>query len=223
MSSLLVRVRGRWRRRRPGPVIRSGDPAAGLRVALSFDDGPSPWTAPILDALREHGASATFFVMGKAIDGHEDVLRRICAEGHELGNHLHSHSDARELGDRRIAAELRATAGRIEQLGLRAPVLVRPPYGADPARVARIARRLGMGPAVLWTIVPQDWRSEASAIVEAVLAGLHPGAIVDLHDGKSHATSGSPTRAATVAAVGTLLGELAARGYRCVTVSELLR
>ena len=118
------------------------------RIALSFDDGPSQWTPAILDLLAAAGARATFFVLGDSIDGREDVLRRIAAEGHELGNHGHSHRDMRELSDAEIVDELRSTADRIEALGLARPGLVRPPYGEGAERL----ERLGVGPVVLWTI-----------------------------------------------------------------------
>jgi peptidoglycan/xylan/chitin deacetylase (PgdA/CDA1 family) len=219
----LARARRRWRARRPGPVVRRGDPAGGRRIALSFDDGPSQWTAPILDLLRDHGARASFFVLGAAVAGREEVLRRATREGHELGNHLFSHRDAERLSDREIRSELRATTARVEALGLTRPELVRPPYGSDPGRVARIAAGLGLGPVVLWSIEPDDWREDEPVIVAHVLEHLHPGAIVDLHDGRPQETSSRPTRDATVAAVARLLAELGARGYRFVTVSELLR
>jgi peptidoglycan-N-acetylglucosamine deacetylase len=220
---LLLRVRRRWRARRPGPVVHSGDPAGGARVALTFDDGPSQWTGPILDRLSEHGARASFFVLGSAIEGREEALRRAVREGHELGNHLDSHRDAEQLTDREIRRELRATAERLAALGLPAPALVRPPYGADPGRVSRIAAELGMGPVVLWSVNPHDWRDDEPAIVAHALEHVHPGAIVDLHDGRPEETSSRPTRDATVAAVGRLLTELGDRGYSFVTVSELLR
>jgi peptidoglycan/xylan/chitin deacetylase (PgdA/CDA1 family) len=192
------------------------------RIALSFDDGPAQWTPAILDLLAAAGARATFFVLGQSIDGNEDVLRRIPAEGHELGNHGYSHRDARKLTDEEIAEELRSTADRISALGLEPPRLVRPPYGEGADRVARVAREIGAGRVVLWTIDPKDWRSDADTIVETVLDEAFDGAIVDLHDGRPRAdSSSSKTREATVEAVGRLLEELAGWGYEFVTAGEL--
>jgi peptidoglycan/xylan/chitin deacetylase (PgdA/CDA1 family) len=193
-----------------------------MRIALTFDDGPSRWTGPILDLLGEHSARASFFVLGSAIDGREEELRRAIREGHELGNHLYSHRDPEQLGDRAIRRELRATATRLEALGIPAPSLVRPPYGSDAERVARVAGSVGAGPVVLWSIEPNDWARDTPAIVAGVLGEAHPGAIVDLHDGRPAESGSRPTRDATVAAVARLLPELAARGYHFVTVSELL-
>jgi peptidoglycan/xylan/chitin deacetylase (PgdA/CDA1 family) len=190
------------------------------RIALSFDDGPSQWTPAILDLLAAAGARATFFVLGQSIDGREDVVRRIAAEGHELGNHGYSHRDMRKLSGAEIEEELGSTADRIEALGLERPRLVRPPYGQGRRRVARVARRIGAGSVVLWSIDPADWRSTADAIVATVLAEARDGAIVDLHDGMPLAGStSSPTREATVEAVGRVLAELA--GWTFVTVGDL--
>ena len=157
------------------------------RIALSFDDGPSQWTPAILDLLAAARAKATFFVLGQSIDGNEDVLRRTATEGHELGNHGHSHRDMRELSDAEIAEELRSTADRIEGLGLDRPRLVRPPYGEGAERL----EQLGAGPVVLWTVDPCDWRDDADSVVEVVLAEARDGAIVLLHDGRPAADSRS--------------------------------
>lgn len=216
-------MRRRWRARRPGPVVHRGEASGGDRIALTFDDGPSQWTGAILDGLREHGAHATFFVLGSAIDGREALLRRAVEEGHELGNHLYSHRDATQLADREIRDELRRTAARIEGLGLPRPTLVRPPYGAAPGRVARIAARLGAGPVIVWSLDPSDWRDDERAIAAGILERAHAGAIVCLHDGRPDETNSRPTREATVAALPRVLDELGGRGYRFVTVSELLR
>jgi peptidoglycan-N-acetylglucosamine deacetylase len=183
------------------------------RIALSFDDGPSQWTPAILDLLAAAGAKATFFVLGQSIDGNEDALRRTAAEGHEIGNHGHSHRDMRELSDAEIAEELRSTADWIEALGIARPRLVRPPYGEG-------AERLGAESVVLWTVDPVDWRDDADSVVAVVLAEARDGAIVLLHDGRPHVDSrSSPTREATIEALGRVLDEL--RGWQFVTVSEL--
>jgi peptidoglycan/xylan/chitin deacetylase (PgdA/CDA1 family) len=190
----------------------------GPRIALTFDDGPSRWTPAILDLLAAAGARATFFVLGQSIEGREDVLRRIAAEGHELGNHGHSHRDMRELSDAEIADELRSTADRIEALGLARPRLVRPPYGEGAERL----ERLGVGPVVLWSIDTLDWRDDADSVVGVVLAEARDGAVVLLHDGRPSGDSrSSVTREATVEAVGRVLRELRRRGFGFVPVGEL--
>jgi peptidoglycan-N-acetylglucosamine deacetylase len=179
-------------------------------------------TGPLLDLLRDHGARATFFVLGRSIAGREHVLRRTAAEGHEIGNHLYSHRHPGDLADDEIRDELTRTGAAIEHVLARRPHLVRPPYGEDAARVARVASELGLGPTVLWTVDPRDWEEPpAAAIVSRTLDGVRPGAIVELHDGftppRSHAKP-QPT----VEALAALLPALSGRGYRCLTVSELL-
>jgi peptidoglycan-N-acetylglucosamine deacetylase len=192
-------------------------------VALTFDDGPSRWTPAVLDALREHDARATFFVLGAAAAAHAPVLQRAVAEGHELGNHLFSHRDPLELDESELEDELRRTEEEVRAAaGVRAR-LVRPPYGGDRERVARVAQRIGLGPTILSSLDPSDWREGAPEVIAArVLTGVRPGSIVDLHDGVPAANRGHPTREPTVAALGLILPELARRRYRCVTVSELL-
>jgi peptidoglycan-N-acetylglucosamine deacetylase len=197
--------------------------ALGRQIALTFDDGPSEWTAELLDVLGSKGAKATFFVMGSAVAGQEEVLRRLVNEGHELGNHFYSHTDSRQLSDREICREISITAELLDKIGCGRPTLVRPPYGVQPERVSRLARRLGYGPTVLWTIDPRDWCSESDEIAEAVTDQAHPGAIVLLHDGRANASPGHETRRQTVLAVEKLLVELAASGYSFVPVSKILQ
>ena len=192
-------------------------------VALTFDDGPSRWTPAVLDALRDHDARGTFFVLGAAAAGQAEVLKRAVSEGHELGNHLFSHRDPAELDEDELERELRRTADEVHRAAGVRPRLVRPPYGGDRERVARVAERVGLGPTVLSSLDPEDWKAETStAIAGHVLSNVRPGSIVDLHDGVPATNRGHPTREPTVAALREMLPELARRRYRCVTVSELL-
>ena len=192
-------------------------------VALTFDDGPSRWTPAVLDALRDHDARGTFFVLGAAAAAQAEVLKRAVSEGHELGNHLFSHRDPAELEEDELERELRRTADEVHRAAGIRPRLVRPPYGGDRERVARIAERVGLGPTVLFSLDPEDWKAETStAIAGHVLSNVRPGSIVDLHDGVPAKHHGHPSREPTVAALREILPELARRRYRCVTVSELL-
>ena len=197
-------------------VVHSAVDLGGDKLlALTFDDGPSELTPLVLDALRRHAAHATFFVLGQSLEGREDILRRALSEGHELGNHGYSHSHPGWLSDSQLRDELAATAAAVERAVGIAPRLVRPPYGEDPDRVARLAFDLGLGPTVLWSLDPKDWMPPPpERIVEEIVRGARPGAIVDLHDG-------SRARG-TVEALPLVLSALAEEGYRLVTVSELL-
>ena len=203
-------------------IVRSRDDVRANVIALTFDDGPGDWTPALLDLLRANGARATFFVLGESIAGREDVLRRAAAEDHELGNHTWSHRRASTLSDGDLREELQRTGARVAEVVGATPKLARPPYGEDAERFARVAAGLGLGPTVLWSVDPEDWREPPAAeIVAATLAGARPGAIVDLHDGFRRGSS-SQTRQSTVDAVAELLPALDVRAFRCVTVSELL-
>jgi peptidoglycan/xylan/chitin deacetylase (PgdA/CDA1 family) len=213
----------RPRRRKHGGVVYHG----GRRrraIALTFDDGPSEWTPAVLDILREHGARATFFVLGSAVQGREETLRRTVNEGHELGNHLYEHRDPAKLPDDELADQLERAGRAVADAVGTTPRLVRPPYGHDGRRVARVAARAGLGPTILGSIDPSDWRATAPApIVRHVLIAARPGAIVFLHDGVPPAdTVATRSRVPTVEAVAELVPELTARGFDLVTVSELI-
>lgn len=200
----------------------------GLRVphavALTFDDGPSDWTEPILDTLAEREGRATFFVLGVSIDGREDVLRRAAAEGHELANHAYSHADPSTLDDTALRDELERTSDLIERATGARPMLFRPPYAGRDVRVARVARATGLSPTVLRSVDPADWREpDSGRIVAGVLDAVRPGSIVCLHDGLPPSTSaGTLDRGPTVAAVPAILDGLRTRGLAATTVSELL-
>jgi peptidoglycan/xylan/chitin deacetylase (PgdA/CDA1 family) len=205
-------------------IVREAPRRRRREVALTFDDGPSPWTERILELLERGGAAATFFVLGAAVAGREQLLRRAATGGHELGNHLFTHRAASELSDDELEEELERTRATILAAADVDTRLVRPPYGKQAHRVAAAAHRLGLGPTVLWSIETHDWvETEAAAIAERVLEAVQPGAIVLLHDGVPDGERAGASRDATVAAVERLLDELPARGYRLVTVSELLR
>jgi peptidoglycan-N-acetylglucosamine deacetylase len=197
--------------------VNVGDSAA---IALTFDDGPGEWTPAILDLLARHAAQATFFYLGERVQGLAQVVRRAVAEGHEPGNHLFSHRHPEALSDEEIRDEVVRTAVEIERATGTAASLLRPPYGEEPERVAAIGAELHLGPVVLWSIDPEDWRSPpAEAIVEQVLEEARAGAIVDLHDGWGRTPR---DRQPTVEALERLLPELRTRGFELVTVSELL-
>jgi peptidoglycan-N-acetylglucosamine deacetylase len=193
-------------------IVRERLGLAAKLIALTFDDGPSEWTEPILDLLARHGAHATFFVVGSAVAGRETTLSRARSDGHKLGSHTFWHPHPLALDDDELREEIRrgATALRPDEK------LVRPPYGEDPQRFDRLAGELGLGPTVLWSIDPRDWEAtDPDVIVDRVLAEAAPGAIVDLHDGRR-------PQEATVAALVVMLPTLLERGLELVTVSELL-
>jgi peptidoglycan/xylan/chitin deacetylase (PgdA/CDA1 family) len=192
------------------------------KVALTFDDGPGDPTEALLDLLATHSARATFFVLGGAVQGREEVVRRTVREGHELGNHTWSHTAAWRLSDDALRDELARSSALLRKTADVEPAFARPPYGRDYARFATIASGLGMRTA-LWSVDPHDWAEPpAEQIVTRVLRDLHPGAVVDLHDGWQRDGLERSVSPPIVPAITELLPALASRGYACVTLSELL-
>jgi|GEM_PF-5403107 len=186
-----------------GPAVKA--------VALTFDDGPAAITSRWLDVLRRHDAPGTFFVLGASVHGREALLRRMVREGHAIGNHSYDHADLSgggrgQLG--RTNAVIRAATGV-------QPCVFRPPGGATSARLDAEVRSAGMHD-VLWSVDTNDWRGPGAATIAARALTAGPGGIVLMHDG------GGP-REPGLAALPTIIRGLRARGYRLVTVPELLR
>jgi peptidoglycan-N-acetylglucosamine deacetylase len=193
------------------------------RAALTFDDGPSEWTPLVLELLREHGARATFFVIGQRVRERPDDVKRIAAEGHELGSHTLTHPRLTEVGDDEARAEISGGVDAAQEvLGERLPLFRAPGFHADE-RVLAIVSELELE-AVFADVDPEDWRPgvDSHTIFRLVLDGLRPGGIVDLHDGyPPPPTSARDDCTPTVEALEHLLPCLRAEGYELVTVSEL--
>lgn len=194
-------------------------------IALTFDDGPSQWTPAVLELLRDHGARATFFLIGARVRERPDDVRRIAAEDHEVGSHTLTHLRLTEVPDDEVRREIEAGAEAVaEVLGDRPRLFRAPGFHADE-RVLKIVSELELEP-VFADIDPEDWRPEMAShrIFSLAFGGCQPGRIVDLHDGYPP----GPTRSRddctpTVEALGHLLPALRAAGYELVTVSELRR
>jgi len=137
-------------------------PAHPGELALTFDDGPSRvWTPCLLDMLSRHSVHATFFLLGGRAHAQPDLVRRIAAEGHLIGNHSWGHPNLSRAPARQIREELRRTSESLEEITGAGVRFFRPPYGARRPAVLRIARELGLMP-VLWNAMTSDW-SELSA------------------------------------------------------------
>lgn len=185
-------------------------------MALTFDDGPHPdITARILQGLRRAEAPGTFFVIGGRSERHPDLVRRIQAEGHEVGNHTWTH---RPLLLGACASPERQVARTEELLARLAPGslrVFRPPFGAiGPGGSAALARN-GLLP-VYWSVVPADWDPLTPEVVKRrVLSEVHPGAVVVLHGGR-------PWHAGTADAVEDLVHALREAEYEVVPLSRML-
>jgi peptidoglycan/xylan/chitin deacetylase (PgdA/CDA1 family) len=191
---------------RGGPHVRE--------VALGFDDGPAADTGAFVSMLERAHASATFFMIGAQLQGgYRSLLLRELRDGDVLGDHTFNHPDLTLSGN--VAGQLRWTLAAIRQLSGYTPCVFRPPYGAYNASVVRTAASLGLA-TVLWNDDPRDWALPGTgSIVRQVLAQVQPGSIVISHDG------GGP-RGQTLAAYPAIIAGLRARGYRIVTIPQLL-
>jgi peptidoglycan-N-acetylglucosamine deacetylase len=186
------------------------------RVALTFDDGPDPVHTPaLLDALAELSAHATFFVLGRQVDAHPELARRIAREGHELGNHTYSHRYLPLRRSRTVARELAETDAAIQRATGVVPSLARPPYGGRSPRNVRAFDRSGKR-TVLWDVNSFDWKGKtAQEIAARVLARVRPGSIILLHEARNGGD-------ATVEAVRLLVPALRERGFELSTTSDTL-
>jgi peptidoglycan/xylan/chitin deacetylase (PgdA/CDA1 family) len=194
------------------------------RVALTFDDGPGEWTEPILDALSRHGAHATFFVIGSAAGPQADLIRRMDAEGHEIGNHTWSHPWlARDCSDVRVREELENTNAAVAEIIGRSPVHFRAPHYDVDDRVREIASELGLAHAH-GDVTPPDWdeRCTAGFITTFVAGQAQENLVIGLHDGVASKDKVGRSRQPTVDAIGALLPRLRERGLECVTFATLM-
>ncbi len=183
-------------------------------VAIGFDDGPWIETPAFVSMLERVKARATFFMIGRQITAQDQsLLLRELRDGDVLGDHTYSHPDL--LTSPEVRSQLLRTIGRIRALSGYTPCVFRPPYGDTDAAVQGTARSLGLS-TVLWNVDPSDYTQPgARAIEQRVLAQVRPGSIIISHDG------GGP-RPQTLAAYPGIIAKLRARGYRIVTVLEML-
>ena len=183
-------------------------PAGEKYVALTFDDGPRRGTTErLLDGLKERGAKATFFLIGQQVEANRDLVERMRAEGHQIGNHTWSHQRLDGILPDEAAQEVARTEAALEALLGGGEYWLRPPYG-------QVAEGVELGvPMVKWCVDPRDWESrDTKKVVEAIRENVGHNAIILLHD--IYPTS--------VEAALQMVDALQAEGYWFVTVEELL-
>jgi peptidoglycan/xylan/chitin deacetylase (PgdA/CDA1 family) len=197
-----------------GPAVAYTHGPRRREVALSFDDGPSPFTARFVNMLEANHAVATFFMIGDQLgSGYRQTLLRELRDGDALGDHTWTHPDLVTAGG--VRSQLQRTLQAIQGLSGYTPCVFRPPYGDYNASVIATARSLGLA-TILWEVDPSDYTLPGVVSIEQrVLAQTLPGSIVLSHDG------GGP-RQQTLAAYPSIIRALRARGYRFVTVPKLL-
>ena len=186
----------------------------GPYIAMTFDDGPSAALTPkLLDILAAHHMKATFFVLGEMVAEHPEILARAAREGHEIASHSWSHPNFAKMSQEGVRSQLQRTDDEIKSATGKRPTLFRPPYGSITERQKRwIHDEFGYD-IILWDVDPLDWKRPGPAVVRSrILKETRPGSIVLSHD----------IHPGTIEAMPSTFDELEAKGFKFVTVSELL-
>jgi peptidoglycan-N-acetylglucosamine deacetylase len=196
------------------PFVKSGG-TQGHDIALTFDDGPGPYTPGVLNVLEREHVPATFFVIGEELRYFSASTAREIRDGFVIGDHTETHPMMAQLSAHDQHEELFEQAARIELLGGRRPRLFRPPYGSFDTTTFHLLHQMHML-MVLWSVDTDDYeRPGVAAIVDNALEGAKPGAIILMHDAGGD-------RSETIEALPTIIRELRKRGFDLVTVPQLL-
>ena len=186
----------------------------GPYLAITFDDGPHPKNTPrLLDMLKERGIKATFYVIGQNVVQYPEIMKRMVAEGHEIGNHSYSHPSLTKCSPGKVAEEITKTNEAIFQTSGDKPTTMRPPYGATNSSITqRLHDEFGLA-VILWSVDPLDWKiRKASHVSNHILQNSKSGSIILAHD----------IHPSTIDAMPAALDGLLAKGHKFVTVSELI-
>ena len=200
------------------PSVHRG-PRCQPAIALTFDDGPSPATIELLSILDEYSTKATFFACGVHVRKRPEIARAVSDAGHELGNHTESHP----LLSLRSTGFIRNEIGRAQEAigaatGQR-PRWFRAPYGVRWFGLRTVQREFGlMG--VMWTAIGRDWADDGDTVADRLVRAAGNGAILCLHDGRG--LQAEPDIGSTLKAVRRVIPVLLGRGFRFVTLTELL-
>jgi peptidoglycan/xylan/chitin deacetylase (PgdA/CDA1 family) len=186
----------------------------GPYIAMTFDDGPSAALTPkLLDLLAARHIKATFFVIGENVAEYPEIVARAAREGHEIASHSWSHPNLAKMSQEGVRSQLQRTDDAIKSATGKSPTLLRPPYGSITERGKRwIHDEFGYD-IILWDVDPLDWKRPGPAVVRnRILKETRPGSIVLAHD----------IHPGTIEAMPSTFDELEAKGFKFVTVSELL-
>jgi len=186
----------------------------GPYIAMTFDDGPSATLTPkLLDLLAAHHIKVTFFVIGENVAEHPEIVARAAREGHEIGNHSWSHPNFAKMSQESVRSQLQRTDDAIKNATGKRPTLMRPPYGSLTEREKHwIHDEFGYH-IILWEVDPYDWKRPGPAVVRnRILKETRAGSIVLSHD----------IHPGTIEAMPSTLDALEAKGFKFVTVSELI-
>jgi peptidoglycan/xylan/chitin deacetylase (PgdA/CDA1 family) len=191
------------------------------QIALTYDDGPNhPHTLRLLEVLAKHGVHATFFLIGRYVQQHPEIVREIVQAGHVIGNHTHTHPLLIFKSEAEIRQELSQCRSALQDAIGQHSNLFRPPFGGRRPAVLRVARGLGLEP-VMWNVTGYDWNAPPAEVIERKVAKqIRGGDVILLHDG-GHKQMGAD-RAQTVIATDHLIARCKSEGYEFVTISQML-
>ncbi len=210
------------------PVTPSPEPAKGAPritftechvdgpfIAITFDDGPNPATTPrLLKMLKERGIKATFFCLGQCVAQSPEIAKQIVAEGHEIASHSWNHPLLTKMNEAGVRDQLDRTHNIIKQTTGVMPTLMRPPYGGFTVNQRAWANAVWNYKIILWDVDSLDWKHRSPAKTEAIImAETKKGSIILCHD----------IHKPTVDAMPATLDALLAKGFKFVTVGELLK
>lgn len=180
------------------------------KIALTFDDGPHPvYTPLLLEGLRERGVKASFFLIGKNIEGNEEIVKQMAEQGNIVGNHTYNHVKVKDLPPEQACEEMKKTSDLVEKITGETTCYIRPPFGEWDEKLD-----CGMDMiSVMWTIDPLDWTTKnVSQVVNKVVTEAEENDIILLHD----------CYASSVEAAFQIIDQLQAEGFEFVTVEELI-
>lgn len=187
-------------------------------VALTFDDGPyKKSTEKILKILQENGAKATFFEMGGNVKLEPEILKKTFAAGHEIGNHTYSHPFITKISSQKFKNELLKTDAIIYNTIQVHPILFRPPFGMSSPTTNRIVNELGFKK-ITWDYMADDYQAtkfSPETFTAEIIKHVKPGSIIVMHESGGY-------HQITLKSLPAILADLKQRGYKFVTVSELL-
>ena len=180
------------------------------QIALTFDDGPDEkYTEKLLDGLKERGIKASFFLLGKSIEGNEHIVKRMHREGHLIGNHTYNHVQLDKISETRAREEILKTNNRIYEITGEYPVYMRPPYGAWKKDTEFCVEMIP----VFWTIDTLDWKTQnVQDVLQRARKNIKNGSVILMHD--EYET--------TVEAALALVDEFTEQGWEFVTVDRLI-
>lgn len=192
-------------------------------VSITFDDGPSPkYTPAILDILKEHDIKASFFVVGKHVKKYPEILKRMVAEGHDVGNHTYNHRDLVPATKATIIKELAKTEDILLQTASIQTNLFRPPRGIYNQTTRKLLVEKGYK-IILWSLSSCDWRrNTVTGIMRRIKRFVKDGSIILFHDSGALIRREGGSRGNTVKALPKVIEYLNEQGYKIVPVSELI-